>query len=136
MLDPELASRALSLCNPSALSVSQLANRMGGNHARLIDLIRALQARRLLLRTTERYGKGRPRHLLRTTSLGEQFIEEYHRLLNLRLHCNDNDIKRALDQADQARALTQQRIAPYARFHEVNELARNIASTAQTSGNS
>jgi predicted transcriptional regulator len=133
MLQAELATRALSLCNEAVLSVSQLAGKMGGNHAKMIDLIRELQTRGLLLRTTERRGKGRPLCLLHTTPLGEQFMEQYNRLLNLRLLSNDNDIKKALHQADLARRLVEQQISPYARFQEVNELARNIASTAQTS---
>jgi len=74
--------------------------------------------------------------LLRTTPLGEQFMEQYDRLLNLRLHCNENDIKKALHQADLARRLVEQGLSPYVRFQEVNELARNIASSAQISAHS
>jgi len=136
MFEPELAATALSLCIESALSVSQLSGKMGGNHGKLIDLVRELQVRGLLTRRTDSRGRGRPRSLLRTTPLGEQFVEEYDRLLNLRLHCNDNDIKKALHQADLARRLLEKQISPYARFQEVNELARNIASTAQTSRDS
>jgi DNA-binding PadR family transcriptional regulator len=136
VFEPELATRALSLCIESALSVSQLSNKMRGNHAKLIDLIRELQSRGLLSRMIERRGKGRPLCLLRTTPLGEQFIEEYHRLLNLRLYSNDNDLRKALDEADHVRALLEQHVAPYAQFQEVNKLARNIAHTAQTSRDS
>lgn len=74
--------------------------------------------------------------MLRTTPLGEQFMEQYDRLLNLRLHCNENDIKKALHQADLARRLVEQGLSPYVRFQEVNELARNIASSAQISAHS
>jgi len=74
--------------------------------------------------------------LLRTTPLGEQFMEQYDRLLNLRLHCNENDIKKALHQADLARRLVEQGLSPYVRLQEVNELARNIASSAQISAHS
>jgi len=135
-MQTELAARALSHCSEAVLSVSQLAGKMGGNHAKLIDLIRELQARGLLTRTTESRGRGRPLSLLSTTPLGEQFIEEYYRLLSLRLHCNDNDIKKALRQAHLARKLLEQQVSPYARFQEVSELARNIASTAQVSRDS
>ena len=135
-MQTELAARALSHCSEAVLSVSQLAEKMGGNHAKLIDLIRELQARGLLTRTTESRGRGRPLSLLSTTPLGEQFIEEYDRLLSLRLHCNDNDIKKALRQAHLARKLLEQQVSPYVRFQEVSELARNIASTAQVSRDS
>ena len=74
--------------------------------------------------------------MLRTTPLGDQFMEQYDRLLNLRLHCNENDIKKALHQADLARRLVEQGLSPYVRFQEVNELARNIASSAQISAHS
>jgi len=136
LFELEPASRVLSLCNENALSVSQLSSKIGGNHARLIELARELQARALLNRTKVSRGRGRPRSLLRTTALGEQFVEEYDRLLNLRLHCNDNDIKKGLRQADLARRLLEQHVDPYARFQEVNELATNIARTAQTSRDS
>ena len=135
-MQTELAARALSHCSEAVLSVSQLAEKMGGNHAKLIDLIIELQARGLLTRTTESRGRGRPLSLLSTTPLGEQFIEEYDRLLSLRLHCNDNDIKKALRQAHLARKLLEQQVSPYVRFQEVSELARNIASTAQVSRDS
>ncbi|HXZ98214.1 MAG TPA: hypothetical protein VED24_02480 [Candidatus Acidoferrum sp.] len=136
MLQPELAMRALSLCNGSVLSVSQFVGKMGGNHAKMIDLMRELETRRLLLRTREKQGKGRPLNLLHTTPLGEKFMEQYNWLLNLRLYSNDNDIKKALYQSDLASELVKQQVSPYARFQEVNELARNIASTAETSRDS
>ena len=53
-----------------------------------------------------------------------------------RLHCNGNDIKKALHQADLAQELQEHGISPYARFQEINELARNIARTAQAHENS
>jgi predicted transcriptional regulator len=133
MLQAELAMKVLSFCRDAVPSVSQLAAKMGGNHAKMIDLMRELQTRGLLVKTTERRGKGRPLCLLSTTPLGHQFMEQYSRLLNLRLYSNDNDIKKALHQADLARRLMEQRVSPYARFQEVLELARNVASTAQTS---
>lgn len=126
-LPTDLAAKALSLCNDTALSVSQFLDKMGGNHAKAIDLARELQARGLLLSTTERRTKGRPQCLLRTSPLGEQFMRDHSRLLNLRLYSNDNDIRRALHQANLALRLVEQQVSPYARFQEVNELARNIA---------
>jgi hypothetical protein len=129
MLQIELAAKALSHCSETALSVSQFLGKMGGNHARAIELARELQARGLLLSSTERQNRGRPQCLLRTSPLGEQFMRDHARLLNLRLYSNDNDIKRALHQANLARKLIEQQISPYARFQEVNELARNIAGT-------
>jgi hypothetical protein len=87
------------------------------------------------MNTKKSVSKGRPQHLLHTTALGEQFIEQYNRLLNLRLHINDNDIKKALRQSELTRRLIEQRINPYSRFQEVNEIARNIARTTQASEN-
>ena len=70
--------------------------------------------------------------MLRTTVLGEQYVREYRRLTDLRLFSNDNDIKKALHQADLAAKLDEQKISPYVRFQEINELARNIRRTAKT----
>ncbi len=99
---------------------------------RSIDLIRELELRGLLLRVVKKRGRGRPQHSLRTTALGEEFIDRYNRLLNLRTRSNRNDIKRALEQADLALRLTNQGVSLYARFLEVNEIARNIARTPKT----
>ncbi len=131
MLQPERAAAVLSRCSQTALSVSQLASEVGGNHQNVIELLRELESRGLLSRLSEKRGRGRPQHLLRTTPIGEQFLQQYDRLLHLRLRSNENDIKKALHQADLARRLEEQRVSPYALFQEVNELARNISGTAQ-----
>ena len=136
MLQIERAATVLSLCNETVLSVLDLASKVGGKHDKIIELIRELHARGLLLRIKKKQSRGRPTHLLRTTPLGEQFVEQYNRLLDLRLFSNDNDIKRALHHAELTQMLEEHRISVYARFEEVNELARNIASTAQASGSS
>jgi len=132
MLQLELMARALKLCKENALPVSQFADKMGGKYKKMIDLAGELQIRGLLVKTMKRLGKGRAQCLLRTTPLGEQFIEQYDRLLNLRLHVSDNDIKKALHQADQARRLKEEGISSYARFQEVNELAGHIAGNGNT----
>jgi len=136
MLQIERAARVLLLCNEAVLSVSDLASKVGGKHDNIIELIRELHARGLLLRIKEKQSRGRPTHLLRTTPLGEHFVERYSRLLGLRLFSNDNDIKKAIHHADLAQMLEKHHISVYARFHEVNELARNIAGTAQASESS
>jgi len=136
MLHIERAARVLSLCNETALSVSELASKVGGKRDNIIELIRELDVRGLLLRIKEKQSRGRPRHMLRTTPLGERFVEQYGRLLDLRLFSNDNDIKKAIHHADLTQMLEEHQISVYARFHEVNELARNIAGTAQASESS
>lgn len=133
MLKIDRAATALSHCDEAVLSVSELASRMGGKHGNMIELFRELHARGLLLRITEKQSRGRPKHLLRTSPLGEQFVEQYHRLLDLRLFSNDNDIKKALHHAELTQMLEEHQISVYARFQEVTELASNIASTAQAS---
>lgn len=132
MLQLELMARALKLCKENALPVSQFADKMGGKDKKMVDLARELQIRGLLVRTMKRRGDGRSQCLLRTTLLGEQFIEQYDRLLNLRLHVSDNDIKKVLHQTDQARRLREEGISSYARFQEVNELAGHIAGKRNT----
>jgi predicted transcriptional regulator len=136
MLQIEPAARVLSLCNETVLSVSELASKAGGKHDNVIELIRELHARGLLLRMKEKQSRGRPTHLLRTTPLGEQFVQQYNRLLDLRLFSNDNDIKKAIHHAHLTQMLEEHQISVYARFQEVNQLARNIAGTAQASESS
>ena len=122
----------LTYCSETALSVSELVRKAGGNHEKTIALIMNLEERGLLLQEIFRgQGRGRPRHLLRPTALGEQFVQKYRQLLSLPLRSNDNDIKKALYQADLVKKLVDQKISPYARFQEINKLARNIARTSQ-----
>ena len=129
-MQAEHAARVLSLCRQVALSVSQLASEVGGNHEQVIELMKELRSRGLLRRTVEKRRHGRPAHLLRTTPLGEAFVEDYKRLMHMRLLCNPNDIQKALRQAELTQRLSEQ-VSVYARFQEVNELTRNIASATQ-----
>jgi hypothetical protein len=50
---------------------------------------------------------------------------------NNRLLSNDNDIRKAIHQADLAKSLEERGVSPYARFQELNQMARNIAKTAR-----
>ena len=126
------AVKILSLCNRSTLSVSEIVSKAGGNHEKMIETMNELYSRSLVqLRIEKGEGRGRPKHLVTTTPLGRQFVDEYERLLNLRLQSRDSDIKKALHQAELARRLRDRGISPYARFQEINELARNIARTSQ-----
>jgi predicted ArsR family transcriptional regulator len=127
------AASILGYCSEAPLSVSELSAKVKGNHEKTILLIRDLKERHLLQSyIAKRRVRGRPNQMLRTTILGEQYVREYRQLADLRLFSNDNDIKKALHQADLAAKLDEQKISPYARFQEINELARNIARTAQT----
>lgn len=126
------AVKILSLCNGSTLSVSEIVSKAGGNHEKMIETMNELYSRSLVqLRIEKGEGRGRPKHLVTTTPLGRQFVDEYERLLNLRLQSRDSDIKKALHQAELAQRLRDRGISPYARFQEINELARNIARTSQ-----
>jgi len=128
----DLAARILSYCSEADLSVSGLARKMGGSHDRTMALIKELKAGSLLLpEVSRKQGVGRPRQILRATPTGKQFVREYNNLRNLSLRSNENDIKKALHQAELARRLVESGISPYARLEEVNHLARNIARTAK-----
>ena len=130
------AVKILSLCNGTTLSVSEIVSKAGGNHEKMIETLNELYSRSLVqLRIEKGESRGRPKHLVTTTLLGQQFVDEYERLLNLRLHSRDSDIKKALHQAELAQRLRDRGISPYARFQEINELARNIARTSQAKQN-
>jgi predicted ArsR family transcriptional regulator len=132
MIRIDLAATILSHCSEADLSVSELVGKMGGSHDRTMALIKELEAGSLLLpEASRKQGVGRPRQILRPTAIGKQFVREYNHLRALRLRSNENDIKKALHQAELTRRLVESGISPYARFQEVNKLARNIASTAK-----
>jgi predicted ArsR family transcriptional regulator len=131
------AVKILSLCNGTTLSVSEIASKVGENHGKVIEALNELCSRSLVqLRIERGVGRGRPKHLVTTTPLGRRFLDEYERLLNLRLQSRDSDIRKALHQAELAQRLRDRGISPYARFQEINEIARNIARTAQAKQNS
>ncbi len=131
MLPSVEAVRILRHCEENTESVSQILAKLGGRDETTISLIKELSTRWLLQITPEKNGVGRPKHLVRTTPLGKQFIEQYNQLLDIRLQSNKNDIKKAIKQGEQARRLVELGVDPYARFREVNEIARNIANSAQ-----
>ena len=133
LLQVDQAASILMHCSTTPLSVSELAATVRGNHEHTISLVRELEQRHLLQSSTVKTdNRGRPRQLLQTTILGERYLRDYRSLANLRLFSNDNDIKKAVLHADLAAKLDEQNISPFARFQELNELARNIARTAQT----
>jgi predicted ArsR family transcriptional regulator len=136
MIRIELASTILSYCNETALSVSELARKVGGNYENTMAQLKELKKRGLLLSEISRdKGVGRPKQLLQPASLGKRFMSEYKRLNDLSLRSSDNDLRKALNQAELARRLVESGISPYARFQEINELARNVASTAKVKRN-
>ncbi|HXZ90744.1 MAG TPA: hypothetical protein VEG61_06760 [Candidatus Dormibacteraeota bacterium] len=136
MLQVELASTILSYCKGTELSVSELIRKVGGNYENTMAQLKELKERSLLLLEIPRdKSVGRPRQLLRTTPIGVRFMSEYKHLNDLSLRSSDNDIRKALKQAELARRLVERGISPYARFQEINELARNIASTAKVKRN-
>jgi len=129
----ERSVKILSLCDGTPRSVSEIASKVGGNHGRTLATLKELYWRSLVeLRIEKGQGRGRPKQLVRTTPLGRQFAEQYQRLLSLRLRSRESDIKKALHQADLAQKLRERGISPYARFREINELARNVARTAKS----
>jgi len=136
MLQVDRAAMLLSCCSEAPLPVSELVRRAAGNHENTIVLIRELKRGGLLLQEiSHEHGRGRPRYMLRPTPLGRRFVQTHRQLLNLPLRSNHNDIEKALHQADLAQRLVDHQISPYARFQEINKLARNIARTAKTHKN-
>ena len=132
----DLAATILSYCSETNLSVSELNRKVSGSHDKTMALIKELEERSLLLpEISRKKSVGRPRQYLRITPIGRQFVRECKRLYDLSLRSNDNDISKALHQAELAQRLVDSGISPYARFQEINEIARNIASTAKTKQN-
>lgn len=132
MFELDLATKILSYCSESELSVSDLARKVTGSHDKTIALVKELEQRSLLLPEISRnHSVGRPRKYLRTTPIGKQFITECNHLYDLSLRSNGNDLKKALHQAELAQRLVESGVSPYARFQEINEIARNIARTAK-----
>ena len=136
MLQIDLASTILSYCNEADLSVSELTRKMGGHYENTMAQLKELKERSLLQSEILReQNVGRPKQLLRPTPIGKQFLRECERLRNLSLRSSDNDLRKALHQAELARKLVERGISPYERFQEINEIARNIASTAKAKRN-
>ena len=132
MFEIDLAAKILSYCSESELPVSDLTSKVSGNHDKTMALIKQLEQRSLLLPRISRTNRvGRPRKYLRTTPIGKQFIAECNHLYDLSLRSNDNDLKKALHQAELAQRLVESGTSAYAKFQEINEIARNIARTAE-----
>jgi DNA-binding HxlR family transcriptional regulator len=128
-LDPLL--RVLTDCRDGRLCTSELLVKLGGNRRMITQLVVELQQCGLIEKSVLRTGKGRPKHMLRTTALGEEFLSRYSELMRLPVQSNDNDLAKAIRQAEFARRLVEQNISPYARFQEVNRIVKHIAGTEQ-----
>jgi len=123
--------RLLIDCRDGRLCTSELLVKLGGNRGTIMQLVVELQQCGLIEKNVLRTGKGRPKHMLRTTALGEEFLSRYSELMRTPVQSNDNDLAKAIRQAEFARRLVKQNISPYARFQVVNRIVKHIASTEQ-----
>ena len=133
VLNVELAARILTLCSETRQSVTEVLRGVGGSHDNTIDQIRELKNRSLLhVEAAKARTIGRPRKYIHATPIGKQFVREYNHLCQLSIRSNENDLRKALRQAEATRELIERGISPYARQQELNQIARNIARTAKT----
>jgi DNA-binding PadR family transcriptional regulator len=68
--------------------------------------------------------RGRPRQVIIATTLGEDYLETYNKLMIKPLRGNRNDLMKAKRDAEYVNRLVERGKTPYAAFLELNNLVR------------
>jgi len=68
--------------------------------------------------------RGRPRQVITATTLGEDYLETYNKLMIKPLRGNRNDLMKAKRDAEYVNRLMERGKKPYAAFLELNNLVR------------
>jgi len=119
----ELRAELLKAVKPNPSSVRGLARRLHRRTETVVSLIKEMEEEGLLKRKVEkRNTRGRPRVLVKPTTLGEDYLAAY-RALNLKpLRSRRADLIRAVKDGEYARRLESRGLSSFDLFLELNSI--------------
>ena len=121
----EVEARILSIAKRRPAGVRELSKIMRRRTQTVISTIKRMNAAGLVeVRPEEKRGRGRPRQLVRVTTLGDDYLETYRKLKIKRLRSNRNDLAKAKRDAEYVNRLVTRGKEPYDAFLELNRLVR------------
>ena len=113
----------LKALTPPPRSVREFAGRLHYRIEAVVSLIREMEDQGLLKVTTEAGAqRGRPRHLIRATSLGEDYLAAYEALGLKLLRSRKADLRQAERNGEYAARLVSRGVSPFKLFLELNSI--------------
>lgn len=104
--------------------------------SRVVLLLKEMEEERLIeIQQTPSSKRGRPKKIIRCTSLGSEFLEAYRKMGMMPLRARSTDLERAVKDALYAERLVASGHDVFRLFMELNMIARNIEESSKASGN-
>jgi DNA-binding MarR family transcriptional regulator len=121
----EVEAQVLSIVRKHPAGVRELSSIIRRRTQAVISTIKRMNAAGLVdVKPEEARRRGRPRLIVRTTTLGDDYLDAYNRLRTKPLRSSMNDLARAKRDAEYVNRLVARGRVPYDAFLELNSLVR------------
>lgn len=122
----------LKAAKTQPIGIRALAKELRRRPETVISLVKEMEEQGLLEREMEKRGiRGKPRHLIKSTVLGEDYLASYEALELKPLRSRRADLVRAIRDAEYAERLVARGLSPFHLLLELNSLvATNKGNTA------
>lgn len=119
----EIRAELLKVTNPHPCGVRELVKKLHRSTRTVVSLIKEMEEQGLIeINVEKRNTRGRPRYLIKPTSLGEDYLATYNNLELKPLRSRRNDLVRAIRDAEYAMRLESRGLSPFQLFLELNSL--------------
>jgi len=129
-------AQVLSLISPARYGVREVIQKLRWKSSHVISLLEQMENEGLVeldkYRAREISKKGRPKKVMKCTSLGNEFLETYHTLKMKPLRARKEDLKHAVKDALYAQRLVENGHSPFKLFLELNTFAHNAKISSET----
>ena len=124
-MDSEATAEILALTK-TPRSVSELVASVHMRNKSVLEAVAEMEARGLVeRRVTKGSGRGRPRVIVSSTALGEEYLKTHNRLGEIALKATPIALRRARGDAEYASRLRTRNLDPFQLFLELNEHVRS-----------
>lgn len=122
----EVEAQVLTIIKKNPVGVRELSKQMKRRTQTVVNVIKKMNATGLVeVKPDKTDARGRPKLLVRSTALGDDFLETYIRLRNKPLRSNRNDLVKAKRDAEYVKRLVARGVDPFQSFMELNRLVRD-----------
>ena len=126
-------AKILEIVNANPCGVREIVQRLNLRASSIIALLKTMEDEGLTVQRNRRTERGRPKRLVTLTPLGYEFLENYRILAMKPLRARKTDLEHAEKDALYTKRLIENGHSPFKLFMELNEIAHNIKSSAETS---
>jgi len=121
----EIEMQILSTVKKYPEGIRELSKIISRRTQTVVSTIKKMNAAGLVnVEPEETIRRGRPRQIVKATTLGEDYLETYNRLMIKPMRGNRNDLLKAKKDAEYVNRLVERGKDPYEAFLELNNLVR------------